>query len=90
MLPLRRNFAPHDLLPLMGKSGVDATIFLRSPLTAISSQRHRSNCGLLQRHRVDDWARRSVPGLKPKLCVWIALSNKASQYMSNDKGIFCV
>jgi hypothetical protein len=26
MLPLRRNFAPHDLLPLMGKSGVDATI----------------------------------------------------------------
>ena len=29
MLPLRRNFAPRDLLPLMDKSGVDATIIVQ-------------------------------------------------------------
>jgi L-fuconolactonase len=29
MLPLRRNFGPHDLLPLITKSGVDATIIVQ-------------------------------------------------------------
>jgi L-fuconolactonase len=29
MLPLRRNFGPHDLLPLIARNGVDAAIIVQ-------------------------------------------------------------